>query len=292
MLMRSAPSYLNAGTNWAELAPPVTPPKTRFNGVLSPHRVLDWRRFDLSELRRIKSAVPGATINDVLITIIGGALRRYLSEKGELPDRTLTSIGPISVRSSDQSSAGGNQISMMTFSLGTDVSDPLERLQVVTDSTHKAKEFANAIGARALSDFSQEIPGLLAVLGARAATSLQIANQVNYPYNTIISNVPGPQVPLYFVGARMVTHLGTGPLGDGMGLGHCCLSYNGELTINVTADRDMLPDPAHYADCIADSFAELGKAAPAIDRAVPRQDPAPKAARKRPAGGGAQVRKP
>ena len=79
------------------------------------------------------------------------------------------------------------------------------------------------------------------------------------PWNTIISNVPGPQVPLYFVGARMVTHLGTGPLGDGMGIGHCCLSYNGELTINVTADRAMPPDPAHYADCIAESFAELAQ---------------------------------
>jgi diacylglycerol O-acyltransferase / wax synthase len=242
-------------------APPATAPRTRFNGVLTPHRVLDWRRFDLSELRRIKATVAGATINDVVITIIGGALRRYLSEKNELPNRSMSSIGPISVRSSDQGSAGGNKISMMTFTLGTDVEDALERLKVVTDSTHKAKEFANAIGARALSDFSQEIPGALSVLGARAVTTLQIANRVTYPYNTIISNIPGPQVPLYFLGARMVTHLGTGPLGDGMGLGHCVLSYNGELTINVTADRAMLPDPAHYADCIAESFDELAKAA-------------------------------
>ena len=260
ILGRTAPSVVRAGGNWVALAP-VTAPRTRFNGVLTPHRVLDWRRFDLSELRHIKAAVSGATINDVVISIIGGALRRYLSEKDELPDRSLTSIGPISVRSSDQQSAGGNKISMMMFTLATDVEDPLERLKAVTDSTHKAKESANAIGARALSDFSQEIPGGLAVLGARAVTSFQIANLVSFPYNTIISNIPGPQVPLYFVGARMVTHLGTGPLGDGMGLGHCVLSYNGELTINVTADRSMLPDPAHYADCIAESFAELAKAA-------------------------------
>jgi diacylglycerol O-acyltransferase / wax synthase len=259
ILGRAAPNVARAGT-WMT-APPATAPRTRFNGVLSPHRVLDWRRFDLSELRRIKSTVPGATINDVVISVIGGALRRYLTEKDELPDRSMSSIGPISVRSSDQGSAGGNKISMMMFTLGTDVEDPLERLRVVTESTHKAKEFANAVGARALSDFSQEIPGALSVLGARAVTTLQIANRVTYPYNTIISNIPGPQVPLYFLGARMVTHLGTGPLGDGMGLGHCVLSYNGELTINVTADRAMLPDPAHYADCIAESFDELAKAA-------------------------------
>lgn len=255
ILVRTAPGAIRAG-NWSALAP-----RTRFSGVLTPHRVLDWRRFDLGELRRVKSVVTGATINDVVITIIGGALRRYLSQKGELPDRSMTSIGPISVRSSAEESAGGNMISMMTFTLGTDVEDPLRRLEVVTESTHKAKEFANAVGARALSDFSQEIPGALAVLGARAVTALQIANRFSYPYNTIISNIPGPQVPLYFVGARMVTHLGTGPLGDGMGIGHCVLSYNGELTINVTADRAMLPDPAHYADCIAGSFDELAKAA-------------------------------
>ena len=115
------------------------------------------------------------------------------------------------MRSPDQEPGSGNNISMMMFTLGTDVEDPLKRLEVVTESTHKAKEFANAVGARALSDFSQEIPGALATLGARAVTALQIANRVSYPYNTIISNVPGPQVPLYFVGARMVTHLGTGP---------------------------------------------------------------------------------
>jgi diacylglycerol O-acyltransferase / wax synthase len=257
VLGRAAPSALRAG-KWGAMQ---SAPRTRFNGVLSPHRVLDWRRFDLSELRRIKATVPGATINDVVITIVGGALRRYLSEKGELPDRSMSSIGPISVRSPDQETGSGNNISMMMFTLGTDVEDPLKRLEVVTASTHKAKEFANAVGARALSDFSQEIPGALATLGARAVTALQIANRVSYPYNTIISNVPGPQVPLYFVGARMVTHLGTGPLGDGMGIGHCCLSYNGELTINVTADRAMLPDPSHYADCIAESFAELALSA-------------------------------
>jgi hypothetical protein len=99
------------------------------------------------------------------------------------------------------------------------------------------------------------------VLGSRTVTALQNEHRFSSPYNTIFSNIPGPQVPLYFVGARMVTHLGTGPLGDGMGIGHCVLSYNGELTINVTADRAMLPDPAHYADCIAGSFDELAKAA-------------------------------
>ena len=94
----------------------------------------------------------------------------------------------------------------------------MKRLQVVTESTHKAKEFANAVGARALSDFSQEIPGACWPRWVRGR-SLPADRQPgsSYPYNTIISNVPGPQVPLYFVGARMVTHLGTGPLGDGMG---------------------------------------------------------------------------
>jgi hypothetical protein len=170
-------------------------------------------------------------------------------------------MAPISVRSEDQRAAAGNQVSAMSVTLGTDIDDPLKRLEAVRESTHQQKAFASALGAHTLSEYSQFLPGGLAALASRTAGRFEMANRGNPVVNTTVTNVPGPQVPLYFAGARLVNLVGLGPLGDGMGLIHPITSYCGRLTVAFTADREMLPDPAFYAECIQGSFDELVRAA-------------------------------
>jgi diacylglycerol O-acyltransferase len=244
-------------------APPTAAPRTRFNAPVTGHRVIEARRFDLATVKRIKAAVPGATINDVAIAIVGGALRTYLSDKGELPTESLRVMVPISVRSPDQMGTAGNQVATMTAALGTDIDDPLKRLEAVRQSTHASKAFAEASDARSMVEFSQLMPGGLATLAARAASRFEMASRGTPPVNCVVSNVPGPQVPLYFAGARLVTFFGGAAVVEGMGLLHGIMSYCGEMIVSVVSDRALMPDPAVYAACIQRSYDDLVAAADA-----------------------------
>jgi diacylglycerol O-acyltransferase len=240
--------------------PTSTIPRTRWSGPVTAHRVFDAVRFDLDDMRRMKSAVTGATINDVVLTVVGGGLRSYLEAKSELPNDPLIAMAPISVRSEAEKGAAGNLVSGMFVSLGTNVADPLERLAVVRESTHKSKEFANAIGARTLLDFADLMPGGLVGLGARTSARLSLANRMRPMFNTTVTNMPGPRHPLYMAGAKMVAMYGAGMVGDGMGLIHPVMSYCGDITISFTSCREMLPDPAFYTQCLTESFDGLAKA--------------------------------
>jgi WS/DGAT/MGAT family acyltransferase len=242
---------------------PTTPapaPRTRFSGIVSGHRVIEARRYDLGEVRRAKAAVPGATVNDVVIAIVGGALRHYLSEKGELPTESLRVMAPISTRRADQAGTAGNQVSAMIATLGTDIADPRARLVAVHQSTTESKAAAEAVDAQALASLSELLPGGMAALGARLASQFEMATRTNPMANTVVSNVPGPQHPLYFAGARMVTFFGGAAVADGMGLLHGIGSYCGELMISVVSDREMMPDPAAYAECLDRSHREMVEA--------------------------------
>ncbi len=232
-------------------------PRTRFNGKVSPHRVFDGRSFRLSDIRAIKNAVEGATVNDAVIAIVGGALNKYLSSKNELPKDSLIAMAPISVRSKDQQKSAGNQVSAMSVAVRSDIADPLARLVAVFESTTNSKEMTNAIGASTLTDYSQFIPSTVAGLAARLYTNLGLANRITPIFNTVITNIPGPQIPLYMTGARLVTQFGLGPILDGMGIIHPVFSYCGEITISFTSCREMIPDPAFYAECIQESFDEM-----------------------------------
>jgi WS/DGAT/MGAT family acyltransferase len=232
-------------------------PRTRFSGVVSGHRVVEARRYQLDDVRRIKSAVQGATVNDAVIAIVGGALRRYLSEKGELPEESLRVMAPISTRTAEQAGTAGNQVSAMVATLGTDIADARQRLVAVQESTHRSKVASQAVDAQALSQLSEFLPGGLAAMGARLASQFEMATRTTPMANTVVSNVPGPQNPLYFAGARLVWFFGGAAVVDGMGLLHGIGSYCGQLMISVVSDRTMMPDPAHYAECLDASFAEM-----------------------------------
>lgn len=235
-------------------------PRTRFNAAVTPHRVLGGIRFDLRTVKEIRKSVTGATVNDVLLTICGGALRRYLDAKKELPKESLIAMCPISVRSEDERGAAGNRVSSMSVALRSDVADAGERLRAVFAATQHSKKLAEAIGARAMTDISQFIPGGLAGLGWRTATRLGLANRVRPFLNTVITNVPGPQHALYSAGARLVAQYGMGPVMDGMGLIHPVGSYDGGAVIAFTSCREMLPDPEFYEDCLRASLDDLARA--------------------------------
>jgi len=261
-LVRSAArtSLRNLGALRSAVSPA---PRTRFSSVITAHRVVDGSVFDLGEMKEIKSSVPGATINDAVVAVVTGALRRYLMDKDELPDTPMVAMAPISVRTTDESGTMGNRVTAMMVSLPTTIADPLERLKTVYANTQSSKELTNAIGARTLSDYTQFVPWALAGLATRSASRLSLANRANPVINTVITNVPGPQMPLYMAGARMVALFGMGPVTDGMGIIHPVFSYNGAITISFTSCREMLPDPAFYAECLQASFDELYEAATA-----------------------------
>jgi WS/DGAT/MGAT family acyltransferase len=235
--------------------------RTRFNAPVGPHRVFDGCSFPFPSFKPIREAVPGTTVNDVVLAIVGGAMRRFLEDAGELPDEPLIAMAPISVRTQGQMGTQGNQVSMMLVSLATDVAKPIDRLRAVYASTVNSKELANAVGAKTLTDYSEFIPSAVAGLAARLYTRTGLANRHNPMFNTVVTNIPGPQVPLFFCGAEMVAYYGLGPVFDGMGIIHPVLSYNGRLTISFTSTTEMLPDPAAYATCPRDSFDELVRAA-------------------------------
>jgi len=196
-----------------------------------------------------------------VLAVCGGAMRRYLAHHDELPRQALRAFAPISTRTADQAGTAGNQISGMIVSMHTDEPDALKRLGAIRESTRESKEMNEAIGARTLTDVTQFLPGALAGISARLIVRTGMMSRLSPVVNTIVTNVPGPQIPLYFTKARMVMNLGMGFPADGMALLHIITSYNGRIAISITCCRDLMPDPGFYAECLEESFRELYEAA-------------------------------
>lgn len=234
-----------------------TVPRTRFNDAVSAHRVFTAVSLPLDEIKAIKNAVEGATVNDVAITIVGGALRRYLDAHGELPTESLVAMAPINVRDSREKGTGGNVVSAMSVQVRSDVADDRERLVEVHHGTRSAKAYANAVGAKTMTDYSQFIPSTLTAQAARLASRWHLVNQISPMYNCVITNVPGPQVPLYLAGARMLSNFGAGPAADGVALFHVITSYCGEFSVSATCCREIMDDPGFYRECLQESFDAL-----------------------------------
>ena len=267
-----------AGLSKGQLSRVKDIPRTRFNERVSPHRVFDAINVPLDDVKKIKNSIAGATVNDAAITIVGGALRKYLKSHDELPQQSLAAMAPVNVRS-DKDKAGGNIVATMTVQVRSDIEDPLKRLEAVHDSSSKAKELTNAIGAKTMTDYTQFIPATLTAQAARLSSRWGLMNRMTPQFNCVITNVPGPPIPLYNTGAKMVANYGTGPVQDGLGLFHVISSYCGQFVISATSCRVMMPDPAFYRQCLQESFEELLAAA---SKAQPVKKPkSKKAARPR-----------
>jgi len=234
-------------------------PATRFNGSATPHRVFEARFHDLDDFKRIKNCVPKATINDVTLAYVGGALRHYLGGYGELPEESLVAACPASIRSNDERGVGGNRLFGRLHPLGTSIADPLERLAAIVEETSAFRDNADSAGSARLMELVGVVPTALLGLTVKAATAMPFSAPTIA--STTVSNVPGPKEAIYFAGARLERVTGLGPLIGGMNLFHVVASYHGTVSIGATADRSALPDPSHYADCMQTAFDELLSAA-------------------------------
>ncbi len=235
---------------------------TRFNEEISPHRVLDSVTLDFAEVRAIKNAVAGATVNDAMLAIVSGALRRYLEEIGELPSESLTCGCPIDVRDPSERGTGGNVIGFMGVMLRTDVADPMERLRAVHVAAEEAKADARASDARIPREVMEAVPSGVMTMAMRVQGFFGINAT---PFNTMLTNVPGTTQDLYFAGAQSVEGFGIGPLVPGVALFHTASSVvvnkQGRMLLSFWACRDAMPNPDFYKQCILDSYAELRDAA-------------------------------
>jgi len=235
----------------------VSVPFSRFSGRISAHRVVDAVTVPFATLKAARARVPGSTINDVALAVVGGALRRYLLEHDELPDESLAAAVPISTRATSDVGAGGNQIDGTRVSLCTDIAGDVDRLSAITAATKDIRTVRVGVSAGQLSALSEVVPGQLLGTGLRAAAELATRAKITTAGNCTVTNVPGPRVPLYFLGCKVLSCHGVGPIQDGMGLIHLATSYCDDFTVSIVADRDMMPDMEFYAECIRDAYAGL-----------------------------------
>jgi len=246
-----------------EITPPPAPfaaPRTPINKAITPRRAFAFTQLPLDDVKMIKNAL-GGTVNDVVLALCAGALRSYLEQRGELPSDPLVAMVPISVRTEDLKGAMGNQVSQMLVSLATTIDDPVERLHEITKSTEGAKEQEKAIGAETLMNWAEFAAPAVAARAARLYSNMKLADRHRPLFNVTISNVPGPNFPLYSAGARMVAMYPLGPIADGGGLNMTVMSYMGTMFFGLNACRDLVPDVWNIARGLDEALDELRKAA-------------------------------
>ena len=235
-------------------------PLTRFNSEVSPHRVFETRRFALQDFKAIRGLTGGATVNDVVLAVCAGGLRRYLDLQGELPGESLVATTPVAVRAAGgKKGTGGDaaSFSWVRLELGTDIADPVARLAAIHALSSSSEVMAQAVSARELVDLAEHAPSAAIAITSkmlRSASAL-LGNWAPLA-NCAITNVPGPQVPLYLQGARLTYLSAIMPISDGMGLVFSVTSYSDMVIVSFTGCYEQLPDPEVFALCLRDSFQE------------------------------------
>jgi len=263
---------------------------TRFNSVVSAHRVFDTRRFLVDEFKSIRALVPGASVNDAVLAVCGGAMRRYLRSLDELPDNGLSAIVPVHARDGDTSLPAPTGPSWLRVELGTQFDDAVERLDFIHRQTAASEAGGQTLVACELSGADHHKTGtplppagrtvLARLLGARRAPSASCT----------ITNVPGPSVPLYLNGARMTFFSAIMPISDGMGLVFAVTTYDGRVIISPTSCRELMPDPEAFTQHLRDCF--QGYLALARSAASSRRTPASARSARPRASGPAAKRRP
>jgi WS/DGAT/MGAT family acyltransferase len=235
-------------------------PRSPFNGTITPHRRFAFGSLPLSDVKLVKQQL-GGTVNDVVMAMCSGALRRWLIDHDALPKEPLLAMVPVSVRTESQRGTFGNRVSAMIVALPTDEADPIARFRRTHEEMRIAKEQHQAIPAEMLQDFAQFTPPSVMGMASRAAARMKIADRINLPFNVVISNVPGPQFPLYSAGATLRGIYPLSAISDGVGLNMTLMSYNGHLDFGFLACREMIPDIWRMIDELGEELEELVKAA-------------------------------
>jgi len=256
-------------------------PKTTFSGRISAHRRFTFGQLSLDDVKAVKNA-HGCTVNDVIVSICAGAVRRWLIAHDELPDSPLVAQIPVSVRTEEQIGTYGNQIMLMAAPLLTDVADPVERLRGTHDALGDMKERHRALPASLLADANHFIPPAVFSRAARLTFGLATSGAGRPVWNLVISNVPGPQFPLYCAGAKLVANYPVSVITHGMGLNITVMSYMGHLDLGIVADREQMPDITRLIGWLGDELALLMPAAAKPAQATKPAPAKPKRAKPKP----------
>ncbi len=221
--------------------PAMRAPRTPFSEKISPHRKFAFGTLELAKVRRVKDHF-GVKVNDVVVAITAAATRDWLVEHDALPDAPLLAQIPVSVRTEDEAGTFGNKLSVMIVPVPTDVADPSDRLMAAHASLLAAKDRHQALPAAALQDITEFIPPAINARAARVALQLSSSPALRPLYNMVISNVPGPRIPLYLAGAEMVAQYPVSVITNGAGLNVTVMSYRERVDFGIVADREQMPD--------------------------------------------------
>jgi len=250
---------------WAALNPA---PQTPLNVPIGPHRRFAVVRVPLSDLKEIKNAF-GGTVNDVVLSVVSGSLRKWLHSRGLRTEGVeMRALVPVSVRTADEKGALGNRLTVMRGPLPVYISDPVTCLRVVSKEMDDLKESKQAVGAATLAAATDLAPP--AVLAQ--ASRLQFSTRL---FNLLVTNIPGPQIPLYVLGRKALDLFPLAFLPEDHALAIAIISYNGQIEFGLLGDYDALPDIDVLADGIADTVAEMLAQAREANGHTPKPAPAP-----------------
>ena len=223
---------------------------TPLNGEIGPHRRFDWLTMSLGDIKAIRRGL-GGSLNDIVLTIVTGAVRRFLQRRLVDPRRIdFRVMTPVSVRTEDERGSLGNRVSAWTVDLPVGEEDPRRQLELIRRTTAELKASKRAVGAEVLTQVAEWTPSTLLSLAGRNMTRL-------LPFNMVVTNVPGPQFPMYMLGAKLLETFPHVPLVDNLGLGIALLSYDGKLCWGFNADYDLVPDLSAYVKATRESFEDL-----------------------------------
>jgi diacylglycerol O-acyltransferase / wax synthase len=234
----------------------LVPPRTSFNKRISAHRRFAFGQLPLNEVKQIKNA-HGCTVNDVIVSICAGAVRRWLIEHDELPTEPLVAQIPVSVRTDEQQGTFGNRILLMTAPLYTNEADPFERLQLTHEALAEMKARHKALPAELLEDANQFVPAAVFSRAAQLTFAISSSQRGRPAWNLVVSDIPGPQFPIYLAGAKLQANYPVSVITDGMGLNITVMSYCGQLDFGIVADREQMPDVWSLIDWLREAVEEF-----------------------------------
>jgi WS/DGAT/MGAT family acyltransferase len=254
-LADTAKSFFYAGTQMVIDQVGLSPfysaaPKALSNGNVCRNYNISLKTFSLDTVKTIKEAIPGSTVNDVVLALCGGAMRRYLMKQGELPHKPLIATVPISIHSAKKKGNKDQQLAIVRVSLATNLIDPLERFDAIYKSVRESKAYNEAVEADRLTDYNQYSPFALATLASRLAAQNRPASRFASHSNLMIANVPGPQAPIYFAGAKALLTIASSPILQGNRPVINVQSCLGQMTFCTTSCPESMPNAKTFPDCL------------------------------------------